>query len=278
VKAAPSRLDSLRSRLVTPKANDVMVISHRACWRQGPENSLAGIAACIDMGVDMVEIDVHITSDGQLVIMHDDSVDRTTNGTGLISSLTLAQIKALSLKEGEGGPAAALTSYKVPTVEEALDVARGKVLVNLHAKGNTLLPTLALVRKLGFTDQVLFKGSDLPKQDLAQFKGVYFMPVINERNSKTAAPASYDWIKPVAFEIVYSDPRYLQKINKDLAGKGYRHWVNIMWVGLAGTLTDDAALKDPDANWGYLVSQGVNMIQTDRPQALLAYLKAKNLR
>ena len=68
----------------------------------------------------MIELDVMRTSDGQLVLMHDTSVDRTTNGTGSVASKTLAQIKALRLKRGLGGAQAAVTDLQVPTLKEAL--------------------------------------------------------------------------------------------------------------------------------------------------------------
>src|SRR5690606_30766812 len=82
--AGHARIEDLRRRLETPRADDVMVVAHRACWKEAPENSVAAIQDCIEMGVDMVEIDVQATADGQLVLMHDDTVDRTTNGSGRV--------------------------------------------------------------------------------------------------------------------------------------------------------------------------------------------------
>src|SRR5690606_30901641 len=153
-------------RLETPQANDVMVVAHRACWRDAPENSLPAINACIQMGVDMIEIGVHFTADGQLIIMHDDTVDRTTNGSGQISDLTLAQIKELFLKEELGGPDAALTEHKAPTLAEAMAAVRGNILVNLDAKGQTLLQSLAAVRGLNMADHILFKAGNLSPDDV----------------------------------------------------------------------------------------------------------------
>lgn len=275
---APSPIDVLRQRLETSKPDDVMVIAHRACWHQAPEDSLAAIQDCIDMGVDMVEIDVQMTADGQLVIMHDETVDRTTNGAGRISDKTLAELKTLYLKENQGGDRAVLTAHKIPTLDEALAVIRGNILVNLDAKGSTLFPTLEAVRRLGMTKQVLFKAANLSQQDMAQFKDVYFMPVVREVDGAPRNMSDYQGVDPVAFEIVFENPGYFQQRAKDITGNGHRLWVNTMWEGLAATYTDAAAMKDPDAHWGSLVSQGVNMIQTDEPQALLDYLKAKKLR
>lgn len=83
----------------------VMVVSHKGDWRNHPENSLSGIQAAIDMGVEIIEIDIQRTSDGVLVLMHDTDVNRMTNGTGNVSSKTLAQIKSLNLRKGEGAGA-----------------------------------------------------------------------------------------------------------------------------------------------------------------------------
>lgn len=95
-------------------------------WRSAPENSVAAIDSAIQMGVDIVEIDIHKTKDGQLILMHDDRVDRTTNGKGLIKDYTLAEIKKLKLKDKDGN----LTEHIVPTLEEALLAGKGQIMFN----------------------------------------------------------------------------------------------------------------------------------------------------
>ncbi|GAA2598027.1 hypothetical protein GCM10010435_91750 [Winogradskya consettensis] len=77
--------------------------AHRGYWRGAPENSLPAITQAIQHGAHIVEIDVQRTSDGELVLMHDDSVDRTTDGTGKVVALTLAQMRSLRLRSGLGG-------------------------------------------------------------------------------------------------------------------------------------------------------------------------------
>jgi glycerophosphoryl diester phosphodiesterase len=81
------------------KSNYVMIFAHRGNWRGAPENSLQAYKQCIDGGIDGVEIDVHMTKDSAIVMMHDDTVDRTTTGTGLVSDYTLEEIKKLNLKK-----------------------------------------------------------------------------------------------------------------------------------------------------------------------------------
>lgn len=81
----------------------VLVASHRGQWRSAPENSLGAIDQAIKDGAEIVEIDVRLTSDGVPVLMHDSTVDRTTDGRGQVADLSLAQIKNLRLQEGLGG-------------------------------------------------------------------------------------------------------------------------------------------------------------------------------
>ena len=107
--------------------SDIMVVSHRADWRNAPENSLQGIQNCIDMGVDMVEIDLKKTKDGHLVLIHDRTVDRTMNGKGKVEDYTLAELKAMQLKNGVG----CKTRHQIPTLEEVMLLCKGKVMVNI---------------------------------------------------------------------------------------------------------------------------------------------------
>ena len=93
------RGETIRKAFLDPKSDQVLVVAHRGNWRSAPENSVAAIDSAIQMGVDIVEIDIHKTKDGQLILMHDDRVDRTTNGKGLIKDYTLAEIKKLKLKD-----------------------------------------------------------------------------------------------------------------------------------------------------------------------------------
>ena len=104
----------------------VAVIAHRAEHIHNPENSLSGIRAAIDLGADYVELDVRTTLDGHLVLMHDATVDRTTNGKGAVGQLVFDRIRALKLG-----------NERVPTFEEALDTAHGKIDVYVDAKSLT---------------------------------------------------------------------------------------------------------------------------------------------
>nr|WP_276608386.1 glycerophosphodiester phosphodiesterase family protein [Arthrobacter crystallopoietes] len=89
-------------------------------WRDYAENSLPAIMEAIVDGADVVEIDVRLTADGVPVLMPDDTVDRTTNGTGRVADLSLSEIKKLRLVEGLGGNDAAITIHPIPTLQEAM--------------------------------------------------------------------------------------------------------------------------------------------------------------
>lgn len=87
------RINEILSDLAAPAQQSVLVVSHRGDWRNAPENSLQAFQNCIDMGVDMVELDLKKTKDGELILMHDGTLDRTTNGTGKPEDYTLAELK-----------------------------------------------------------------------------------------------------------------------------------------------------------------------------------------
>jgi len=91
--AQTDRLAMLRHEFAPSSTADrpVLVVAHRGCWKATAENSLAAIEACIALGVDVVELDARRTVDGALVLMHDATVDRMTNGHGRVEDLTLAQ-------------------------------------------------------------------------------------------------------------------------------------------------------------------------------------------
>ena len=107
-----------------------LVIAHRADVSNYPENSLAAIQSCIDMGADMVELDLRKSADGVWVLAHDYTLMRTTNGIGFVSKKTLFELKQLNLKEGRGGFTSA-TEHEIATFAEAVELCKGKIMINL---------------------------------------------------------------------------------------------------------------------------------------------------
>ena len=115
LKVERRTIESLIQNLEDSENKEIIVVAHRGDWRHAPENSLQAIQNCIDMGVDMVEIDIRQTKDGHLVLMHDGTIDRTTKGKGKVKSFTLDSLKTFYLLDGLGKP----TPHKIPTLEEA---------------------------------------------------------------------------------------------------------------------------------------------------------------
>lgn len=277
---AAQRVEKIRAALLNPSSEKVLVVAHRGNWRSNaPENSLAAIDSAIQMKVDIVELDVWKTKDNHLVLMHDNTVDRTTNGKGEIAQMTLAEIKQLHLKDKNGN----LTEHRVPTLEEGLWCAKGKIMVNLDKASGFFDEVYAVIEKTGTADMIIMKG-DLPAGTVADKFGKYldeiiYMPIVtlDVAGAEQRIADYLKLLKPVAFELCYSDPRnpLPLKLEKRLKGKCLL-WYNALWDSLAGGHTDDKALNDADGNYGYLIETlGARILQSDRPAALLDYLRKK---
>ena len=104
----------------------VKVYGHRGAPAAFPENTLAGFRHALELGVEGIELDVHLSKDGVPVVIHDDTIDRTTNGTGKIADFTVAELHALDAGSGEF----------VPTLAEVLDLVGDRVHVDIEVKAN----------------------------------------------------------------------------------------------------------------------------------------------
>ena len=279
---AENHAEKLAKELYKAKSKYVLVVAHRGDWRNAPENSLQAYKNCIDMGVDMIEIDIHKTKDNQFIIMHDATVDRTTNGKGKIADMTLAEIKQLKLRAGHN----VVTQHNVPTLEEVLNLVKGKILVNIDKGDNYFDEIYDLLVKTGTEKQVVIKTYDdlatiqsKNKNDIVR-KSI-FMPIINLDKKRDAEDvlAEYMTVNPAAYEICFSKvtPKVHTVIEK-VKATGGKLWLNSMWPKLNGGHDDDLAVEQnkPDEAWGWLLKQGAKLIQTDRPADLIKYLKKKH--
>ncbi|MFC4560317.1 glycerophosphodiester phosphodiesterase family protein [Nocardiopsis mangrovi] len=250
----------------------LMIAAHRGQWREHPENSIAAIDEAIRDGSEIVEIDVRETADGHPVLMHDETVDRTTNGTGEVSDLTLAQIKELRLKEHLGGAQAELTDHTVPTLEEAMLEVRGRALVNLDKGWAARDGAYRVLEETDTVDHALFKGSPTVSEAaefMARDPEIQYMHIINDGNADVVG--TFPDRRPVAYEVVFDEltdpqvqPAVLDEIQQDS-----RVWINTMWNGLAATYTDEASRRDPALGWETVVDEyDATMIQTDSVEAL----------
>lgn len=276
-----SRADRIRNQLLTCDESSVMVVAHRADWRNFPENSLEAIQSAIEMGVDIVELDVQRTKDGVLMMMHDHNLDRTTTGKGNIEETEWEYISKLNLKDYKGE----ITDYKVPTLEQVLLLCKGRIMINLDKADRYFDEVFTLLEKTGTTDLIIMKGN-LPANEVKQKYGKYLTKVIympkvriNEIESEQIIQECLDILKPVAFEFGYDNEKspIPVKMKTALKGKALK-WYNTLWGSQSANHHDDLALKDPDGIYGFLIdSLGARILQTDRPQFMLEYLRSRNL-
>ncbi|MEV4627730.1 glycerophosphodiester phosphodiesterase family protein [Micromonospora sp. NPDC049523] len=258
----------------------VMVVAHRGYWRGAPENSIDAIRLAVDKGAQVVEIDVQRTADGQLVLMHDTSVNRTTNGTGEVANLTLAQVRALKLRAGLGGAQAPLTEEQVPTLAEALNAVKGRAMVNLDKGWAFRDQEYDLLVSTGTLDHAIFKGS-APVAEVEQFLAkdprILYSHVVDDGNA--ASIGTFTGRPPASYELIFdrlTDPQ-IQPAAVAKARKNARIWVNTMWYGLAAGYTDEASLVDADRGWAAVVDRhGADMIQTDNQEQLVDWLSTRD--
>jgi glycerophosphoryl diester phosphodiesterase len=124
----------------------LLKIGHRGARALEPENTLRSFGRAVELGVDAMELDVRMTKDGEVVVIHDDKVDRVTDGSGLVSELTLEAIKGFTMEKGE----------KIPTLGEVLDFLKGKVKVLIELKESGFEEKmLELVKERGMLDDVI---------------------------------------------------------------------------------------------------------------------------
>jgi glycerophosphoryl diester phosphodiesterase len=279
-----SQTNNVQSILKTfkdPSTKKVLVAAHRGDWRNAPENSLQAFSKAIEMGVDIIEIDVQKTKDGHLVIMHDQTVDRTTDGKGRVSDLTLEEIRKLNLRNGLGR----VTYHAIPTLEETMRVAKGKVLVDLDKGYPFMNEIYAVLVKTGTLDHGIFKGFKTAAEVRQEYGNiidkVMYKPIVS-LDSPNAEIIIRDFqreLKPVCFELNFAhDTAPMLKKFDTIKKQGGAIWINSLWASLSALHNDDVAETDVESSWGWIVTSGANVIQTDRPREMIAYLKSKGLR
>jgi len=271
----PAQIASIKNRFYNPSPDHVMVVSHRGDWRYAPENSLAAVQRCIDLGVDVVEIDVRLTKDGHLVAMHDLTVDRTTNGKGNLSDMTLEEVKKLRLKNACGVKG---SHHQVPTLEEIMILAKGE--------GETVREAYHVLKKTVTVDHGIFKGND-PVNVMRQKYGnlmdsIVYMPKV-WYNLPDIPGYIRDYnkdLKPIAYELIFdSETSKVFHAIKDLNDRKVTVLAIALWDELCAGHTDELALLEgPDAAWGWLINNGANAIMTDSPEELIKYLIKRGLR
>ena len=277
------RAEKILAEINDPNSDYVIVISHRGDWRNYPENSIPAIESVIRMGVDMMELDVKMTKDSVLVLCHDKKIDRTTNGKGRVCDMTYDSLMTFNLKRAHG---VKTDTLKMPTLREALLVCKDRILVNVDHAYPYYNEIVELTEELGVTGQVLMKGKsgfDKVNEDMSKHEhNLLYMPIIDINKPKGQALfAEYleRGVVPMAFEVCWQKSgEEIDNCVAEIKKMGSKLWINTFWPSVCGGFgnDDDAAYDAPDpfAVYKKYIDMGADMIQTDRPQLLLEYLRS----
>lgn len=257
------------------KSNKCWVMNHRAHtadWSV-PENSVAAVNASIAAGADCLETDTHITSDGVVVICHDQTINATTNGSGDITKMTLSQIKSYYLKDRNGK----VTTEKMPTLEEFLLAARGKIYVNLDysPRSASTAQVMAVVEKLGMTGQVLYYCNTEEKMNEALALNPDAQVYINHGfYSKLTGKGRY-FIQATWNNTLTTSSGYAVNARNANSG-GLLVSVNLLHV-LSDYISDKHIDSDQVSSL-FTVFPSCKMIMTDCPEELIADLATRGKR
>lgn len=288
VAQVKSRAEQIRSMWENASCKKVLVVAHRAAWKKAPENSRLAVLHAIDMKADIIEIDIRKTKDGKFVLMHDSSVNRTTNGKGEVQGLMFEDIRKLRLK----GPDGELTNEQVPTLSEILLLCKDKIMINLDKAGAYIKEILPILKTTGTTRQVILKGRLKPEEVsrlLGKNRDIIYMPIFSIKDTtnlkKENEELSVDQIYPMGKNVrvgefifrQFDNPAVSDAVMQKFKEKNVRAWVNTLDVCHPSGYVDKTALKNPDKVWGALIGKGFSVIQTDEPEALLDYLRTKGL-
>ncbi len=227
----------------------VAVIAHRGEHLSHPENTLPAFREAITLGADFIEVDVRTSLDGILVLSHDATVDRRTNGHGEVSKLKFAELRKLDA----GGGA------MIPTFDEALELARGRIGIYVDAKQ---VSASALVESIAMhqmdANVVIYGSPKLLKEVQALNQRLKVMP---EANNVETARRLIGELHPRVFAFDVRD--FQPDVIKTVLDAGAQIYV------------DRLGATDTPAHWQDAIDRGANGIQTDHPGELVDYLRKK---
>lgn len=260
--ACVARINAQTAALPESK-HKFIVIAHRGDHVEAPENTIAAYENGIKHDVDYVEIDLRTTKDSVLVIMHDATVDRMTNGKGKISDMSFAELRKLRVIDKIRD---STKTYAVPTFEEVLKTCKDKIHIYLDFKSASVPQSYEMIKKYGMEKQVIVYINS-PLQYDEWRKLVPSMPVMLSMpdNIKNG-----DQLKT-----------FLAKYPLELLDGDYSDYTTeIMNTAIAAgkTVWPDIQSADEDRNWDKALELGFKGLQTDHPKALIEYLKKKGLR
>ena len=258
------------------KSKHVMIFAHRGNWRNSAENSILAFQDCINEGLDGIEVDLQMTKDSVLIIMHDETLDRTTTGSGKVSDYTIDELRKLRLLN----PIGVKTRQTIPTFEQVLLLAKDKILIQVDKWKAYGQQVADLAKKYNCERQIILRTTDNSKTTKQKYgnllDNLIVMPVLVCKGGKVDEENLQDFIKnyssPVmSFSFIREDYPILRKI-KNLQEMGYRIWFNCLWDTFNAGHDDELAVTDPDNSYGWLINHGANIIFSDNPILLKKYL------
>ncbi len=226
----------------------VVAIAHRGEHLAHPENTIPAFEEAIRVGADFIEVDVRTSADGKLVLSHDATVDRCTNGKGRVAEMTFEQLEALDA----GGA-------RIPSFDQVLDLARGKIGIYVDVKNASAPDLVSHIYGHGMTDYVvIYCGANLCKQIVDLNPKLKVMP---ESASVEHARMLIDLLHPkvIAFDAKDFAPPIIAIVKK----------------AHAEIYVDRMGKTDAPEGWQSAIDAGADGIQTDRPAPLVEYLRAK---
>ncbi|MCW3100467.1 MAG: Glycerophosphoryl diester phosphodiesterase [Chthonomonadaceae bacterium] len=238
--------------------HSIAVIGHRGGRALAPENTLAAFRNAIKLGADYVEIDVRATRDGHLVIMHDGTVDRTTNGKGAVKELDFDTIRALDAGS-KFDPKYA--EERVPTLDEVLDLCHNKINVYVDHKEAPTEQVFEAIKKHGMEKQVVIYNDPM---DLIEWKKVAHhlpvMPSLPNQYRRVGGIAEFEALLPA--EVLDGN---IVEWTKELVDQAHALHVKVY--------VDNLGPNDNPDGFRKAIAMGVDGIQTDHLDQLLATLK-----
>lgn len=257
---ATPQFEKINKAFLQPASNVVLIAAHRGAHLEAPENSMPAFRKAIELGIDIIELDVRCTKDGKLVLMHDRTVNRTTNGSGPVDSFTFDEIRKLRLKHN-----GQVTEEQIPTLEEALLLAKGKILVDLDIKTAACIDAIMeTVEKTNTADNCLFFLGAPQHVKAIKAKNPAFRTLLRT-NQAAQVDAAFAMVKT---EAVHIDPsHYTAAVVQTIKSNNARIWINAL-----GEVDAKAAAGNPAA-FEEVLGKGANIIQTDQPALLKAYLQ-----
>ena len=266
--APPDRRTPLPSACATdPACSDRMLSAHRGAGVPGvlaPEDSLSAFRAAIAIGADYSECDVRLSSDGVLVVIHDDSVDRTTDGSGNVADMTAAELAALSLNASsyEGD----FSCDTIPLLSDVLTLVTGRIhLIVDGSKIGETAPIIAAVDAANAFDWVIYDNTDFAKvqEAAAADSRLHFAVRATSQSELDTRLAAVAPRLPAYVHIENTDP---SSIAGPVHAAGQRVFALGFGTDLSAGLSEDASLYES------VYASGVDVIQSNRPDLVAQHL------